>query len=216
MPSLKYLSRITTPDFHRLAIYMVVYALVSHELAHVIRGHIDFLDSLPRADTSRLLEGRKLCEVDADKWGSYVLAVEVGTQAAGLSESMAGSQAAMHDIALDMLTVLGAGLYRCYSLYNQLGTQYPSLYPHPLLRAANVALGAADNFSPAKGREQVRQRLASVLTGMARAEAFAAAAADLPQKAWDIGAELVSFERKFATRLKTFGAELGPFSPARY
>jgi hypothetical protein len=69
MPKLKYLSRLVEADFRRLANYMTVYAVACHEFAHIFRGHIDFLDSLPRTDPSRLLEGRKLCEVDADQWG---------------------------------------------------------------------------------------------------------------------------------------------------
>jgi len=216
MPRMKYLSRLVDADFRRLAVYMSVYAITCHELAHIFRGHIDFLESLPRTDSSRMLEGRKLCEVDADRWGAFVLAGKVQMQASGISQQMLRSQVAVHDIALEILTMLGAGLYRCYSLYNQVGTEHPSLYPHPFLRVANVTIGAADNLGLADGLGQVRQRLASVLTGMACAEEFAAQSTDLPQKAWDVASELIGFERKFRARLDAFSAELAPFSPARY
>jgi hypothetical protein len=51
----------------------------------------------------------------------FVLAMNIGT--------------ARDDIALEILTMLGAGLYRCNSLYNQVGTKYRSFYPlNPLTR----------------------------------------------------------------------------------
>jgi hypothetical protein len=216
MPRLKYLSRLVEADFRRLAVYMTVYAIACHEFAHIFRGHLDFMDSLPRTDPSRLLEGRKLCEVDADKWGSFVLAGKVQMQASGISQQMRGSQAARDDIALEILTMLGAGLYRCNSLYNQVGTKPLSFYPHPFLRVANVTIGAADNLSPANRFDQIRQRLVSVLVGMARAEEFATKSAELPQKAWDVATELIAFEKEFRARLEAFSVELAPFSPARY
>jgi hypothetical protein len=216
MPRLKYLSRLIEADFWRLAVYMTVYAIACHECAHIFRGHLDFLDSLPRTDPSRLLEGRKLCEVDADKWGSFVLAGKVQMQASDISQQMRGSQTGKDDIALEILTTLGAGLYRCNSLYNQVGTEHPSFYPHPFLRVANVTIGAADNLSPANGFDQIRQRLVSVLIGMERAEEFATKSGDLPQKAWDVATELIAFEKKFRARLEAFSVELAPFSPARY
>jgi hypothetical protein len=216
LPELKFLNTLDIRNVTRIAVELGAFAIAAHEIAHIMRGHFGLQDSLLDEPQEMQVEYRKLLEVDADKWGAYLLAGQVMAMARKLMPIPIQLPYVLDMVAFELISVLAVSLYRCNSLYNQIGTKLPTLYPHPLLRAANIAIGAADNFSKNEDPEHVRRRLLSALLGLANADEFGGRSMDLPQKAWDIGKELVKFEASYNERLKALAQELVPHSPSRY
>lgn len=214
LPKLKYLKRLDSRDFQRLCTYLAIFNAASHEFAHIVRGHLSWRDAVARATPDKLEDCRKLCEVDADRCGSFILAGQIAMHSTSLSQSMYGSLRMADKIALDLINVLSITLYRCFSIYNQLGLKQSSYYPHPLLRVINMAIGVADNFSKSNSSTEIRDRLVTVLRGVELAEEYASKSGDLPQKGWDFAGEIIAFQEKFSAKLDNLAKTLAPFSPA--
>lgn len=214
LPKLKYLKRLDRRDFQRLCTYLAIFNAASHEFAHIVRGHLSWRDAVARKNPDEVEDCRKLCEVDADRCGSFILAGQISMHSKSLSHSMYGSLSMANEIALDLINVLSITLYRCFSIYNQLGLKQPSYYPHPLLRVINIAIGVADNFSKSNSSTEIRDRLVTVLRGVELAEEYAFKSGDLPQKGWDFAREIITFQEKFSEKLDKLAKTLAPFSPA--
>lgn len=134
-----HLSMLNPDDLSRLAAYQLTFALVYHELAHIFRGHLGFTNSSElRSEINHaahvVLWRLAIAEADADRWSSVLLAGNVVSTARELSTAF-WRRTNEELIAHELLLIAAACLYRQFARFNRHGFLYPSVYPHPLLRA---------------------------------------------------------------------------------
>jgi hypothetical protein len=151
-----------------------------------------------------------MCEVDADKWSSFLLAGVVRTQANELSaHSHIPFEVAVHDV----LALTSSCLYRWYAHFNTNAVRPPTYYPNPLLRALRVAIGASDNIDRGQTSPQIAlARASAALSGLAAGETVVGRLAGPPQREFDLGSELISFEAKYNSALAELDKKLLRFT----
>jgi len=181
---------------------------------HIIRGHFGYrLEGINISEEESAYR-KKICEVDADKWSSYVLGGEILSHSKLIAQVLIGNEKSYPLIATELLEILSIALYRCFAVYNHPTVRYSSLYPHPLIRATRIAVSAGDNIE--RGDIDINtifSRLNSVLNGLAYAEENIEKEFGVHQKSWDLGAELVAFESNYSSALKDLEKNLIPFVP---
>ncbi|MCU7934913.1 MAG: hypothetical protein KZQ99_08545 [Candidatus Thiodiazotropha sp. (ex Dulcina madagascariensis)] len=209
-----YMCKINSADFYRLAAQMTISALAYHEIVHIIKGHNGYINAGIRISDHERDSRKKICEVDADQWCSYLLGGDLLQSAKQLSHALFNTEKIHQSITIELLEVLSVGLYRTLAIFNHPDITPSSLYPHPLLRATRIAVGTADNIETSESVSySTTKRLISVLNGLAYAEKYIKSENGITQKDWYIGQELMDFEHKYEGLLNQLQKELVPFIP---
>jgi hypothetical protein len=215
----KSLAAVHPDDFIRLAAYQLAFALAYHEVAHIYRGHIGFKNSPElHSETNHAahvaLWRAAMAEADADRWSSVLLAGNAISTARELRAAFLHRENE-ELIAHELLLVAAACLYRQFARFNVFGFPYPTIYPHPLLRATSVAIGALDNLRRTDTPSPLLlQGFRKVITGLAEAEQSTQQSDPFQQK-WDIARELQAFNERYEEPLKSIGERLKEHSPER-
>ena len=200
------LNRLRDADVLRLATYVITRAILFHEIAHIVRGHFPYLDRIKTEARTDSNAQRALCEVDADKWSSYVLAGDLWTHAKNLA-----LQASIPlEIAVqELLAFTASCLYRWYAHFNTSVFTAPTCYPHPLLRALRIAIGAADNIDRGETPPELAlARASAALGGLSAGEIVVGRLTWPPQRDFDLGAEVIAFDVKYSSALTKLSRDL--------
>jgi hypothetical protein len=209
-----YVHNLPLPDLYILAAQITINALAYHEIAHIIRGHLSYYKDGKNISNQEGFSRKELCEVDADKWSSYLLGGDVLSLSKGIASHFFGVEQLFSPVASEILEILAISLYRCFAVYNHQAVKPSTLYPHPLIRAIRVAVGAADNLETSSVEPSIAlARLSSILSGLSYAEDYINDTLNLPQREWDIGKEIINFEANYSDELKNLEHVLPPFFP---
>ncbi|MCU7841847.1 MAG: hypothetical protein KZQ94_21035 [Candidatus Thiodiazotropha sp. (ex Troendleina suluensis)] len=209
-----HLRNVNRQDFYRLAIQMAISAVAYHEVAHIVRGHNGYIYAGKLISDEIEIARRKICEVDADKWCSFLLGGDILQNAKHLSLALYNTEKIYPHVAKELFEVLSVGLYRYLAVYNHPESRPSTLYPHPLIRTMRIAIGASDNLETNQlVPSDALNRLTSVLNGLIIAEEYIEGPYGFLQRNWDLGEELMNFEKKYEKQLEELHKELIPFVP---
>jgi hypothetical protein len=185
-------------DLTALAVSLTVATILYHEVAHVFRFHLPYLTARRASEPTALPTLVGLCEVDADKWCSYLIAPELLAQAKGVHEAL-GLVVPIESVLSEVLILYGIALYLWFAFFNQTVFPKMSIYPHPLIRATRIAIGAADNIPPTTtDKAHLINRAHSVLAGLAAVEQSMLGSVSSKQHPFDLADELAAINAKFA------------------
>lgn len=185
-------------DVLTLAVSLILCTLLYHELAHVVRFHLPYKAECSDDIHQNMDELKGMCEVDADKWSSYLIAPELSAQAAGIRRALAKASDTEH-ILREVLCLYALVLHLWFSFFNKTTFRIPSFYPHPLIRSTRIAVGAADNIDRTLIAPHLSiERAAFVLQGLASIEELLLSKADIAQKPFDLADEMRAIETRFA------------------
>lgn len=211
-----------TDEFVLFAQYIAMIYLSFHEIAHVFRGHLNYLPRKSEALNSLLeinaipvggsaqIRRRYLCECDADTVAGKLLGTELLEKAKFLEE--AGFTAMGYkEIFSDLAFVATATLMVTFSLTEHWGAGKSHYYPVPPIRASIVvaqALQEAENiidFPKAK---------AQMDKGLLAAHRFSQSVG-LSKQAFNLRSEYAGWLSRDLPELQKFGRTLVPFSPCK-
>lgn len=192
------LRKLHVDDLTALAVSLTVATILYHEVAHVFRFHLPYLTERKVAEPSALPTLTGLCEADADKWCSYLIAPELLAQAKGIHEALK-SFVPIESVLREVLTLYGIALHVWFAFFNQSVFPKSSIYPHPLIRSTRITIGAADNIPLATTEKpHVMDRAISVLNGLAAAEQAMLCSTGSMQHPFDLAKELIAVNARFA------------------
>lgn len=191
------LRKFNQDDVLTLAISLIVCTLLYHEVAHVFRFHFPYkVEAEDKRQDMSEIQG--MCEVDADKWSSYLIAPEISAQAGGIWRAL-GKTAGLENILREVLCLYALALHLWFGFFNKATFNIQTFYPHPLIRSTRIAIGAADNID----RNSVNPHLAIgratfVLQGLASVEQLLLSKSGTPQRQFDLADEMRVIEARFA------------------
>ena len=192
------LHRLHIDDLTALAASLTIATILYHEVAHVFRFHLPYLTERKAAEPISLPTLTGLCEADADKWCSYLIAPELLAQAKGIHEALR-LFVPIESVLREVLTLYGIALHVWFAFFNQNTFPKSSIYPHPLIRSTRITIGAADNIPMTPTEEpHTMDRALSVLNGLAAVEQAMMRSAGSNQHPFDLAEELVAVNAKFA------------------
>lgn len=197
-------------DVLTIAISLILCTLLYHELAHVVRFHLPYKISCAGEMNRNMEEIKGMCEVDADKWCSYLIAPEISSQAAGIKCAIANVlNMEQEHILREVLSLYGLVLHLWFSFFNKTMFRISSFYPHPLIRSTRIAVGAADNIDRKLIAPHLAiERAAFVLEGLASIEELLLSKAGIDQKPFDLADEMSAIETRFDEVSRVLDPEL--------
>lgn len=164
------LRRLHVDDLTNLAVSLVIATILYHEVAHIVRFYLPYLTECKANEPAKLSVLTGLCEAEADKWCSYLIAPDLLAQAKGINTTL-GLSLSIELVLREVLALYGVALHLWFSLFNQDIFPKSSIYPHPLIRSTRITIGAAYNI-PALTAETPHaiNRACAVLDGLAAVE----------------------------------------------
>lgn len=201
--------KLRAEDVTALAVSLTLMTILYHEVAHVSRFHLPYLVEKERDDPVGLPTARGLCEADADKWASYLIAPELLAQANGIRRSLI--LPVSEEIVLrEVLTLYGIALHLWFTFYNQMDLPISSIYPHPLIRSTRIAIGVVDNLPT--DRETVESiaidRAASILHGLTAVELTPQRSESTQQHPFELSQELNDINDRYFDIQRTLNPAL--------
>lgn len=191
------LSRLHADDLTALAVSLTLATILYHEVAHVIRFHLPYLTERNEVEPNSLPTIRGLCEVDADKWCSYLIAPDLLAQANGIHDALM-LPVPVESVLREVLTLYGVALHLWFSFFNQSIFPTSSIYPHPLIRSTRITIGAADNIPSGETTDYSSiDRSIYILDGLSAVEHFTLHPDGSEQRPFDLASELNSINLKF-------------------
>lgn len=192
------LRRLHVDNLTALAVSLTIATILYHEVAHVVRFHLPYLTERKAAEPTSLPTLTGLCETDADKWCSYLIAPDLLAQAKGIHENLR-LFVPIESVLREVLTLYGIAIHVWFAFFNQNAFPKSSIYPHPLIRSTRITIGAADNIPTATtGEPHAMDRARSVLNGLAAVEEAMLRAAGSTQHPFDLAEELIAINARFA------------------
>ena len=192
------LRRLHVDDLTALAVSLTIATVLYHEVAHVFRFHLPYLTERKAAEPTSLPALTGLCEADADKWCSYLIAPELLAQAKGIHGALK-LFVPIESVLREVLTLYGIALHVWFAFFNQNAFSKSAIYPHPLIRSTRITIGAADNIPITTTEEpHAMDRALSVLNGLAAVEQAMMCPASSKQHPFDLAEELIAVNAKFA------------------
>jgi hypothetical protein len=202
------LRRLHVEDLTALAVSLIMATILYHEVAHVFRFHLPYLIERKAIEPTALPTLTGLCEADADKWCSYLIAPELSAQAKGIHEALR-LFVPIEAVLREVLTLYGIALHVWFAFFNQNVFPKSSIYPHPLIRSTRITIGAADNIpSTMIEKSNAMDRAISVLNGLAAVEQAMLCSAGSKQHSFDLAEELTAINAKFAEIERVLDPEL--------
>lgn len=191
------LTKLHFDDLTALATSLTLATILYHEVAHVMRFHLPYLTERKEVEATSLPKLRGLCEADADKWCSYLIAPDLLAQAIGIREALKLS-VPVEDVLHEVLTLYGVALHLWFAFFNQKTFALSSIYPHPLIRSTRITIGAADNIPLEKDNIQCALgRAANVLDGLTAVEEISLRTDESRQHPFDLAKELNAINTRF-------------------
>ena len=188
--------RLCESELTALAVALTMGTIFYHEVAHIVRFHLPFLQERERTDLGEFNSWRNLCEVDADKWSSFLLAPEFLSQAKGIAKAF-NIRETEESLIHELLVLYGVVLHVWFAFFNQKRFHISSLYPHPLIRSTRIAIGVADNIPAVSNQERIH-RASAVLKGLSVLEKANSLIAET-QHPFELGRELNAINEKYQT-----------------
>lgn len=191
------LRRLHADDLTNLAVSLVMATILYHEVAHIVRFHLPYLTECKANEPAKLSVLTGLCEAEADKWCSYLIAPDLLAQAKGIHTTL-GLSLSIELVLREVLALYGVALHLWFSLFNQDIFPKSSIYPHPLIRSTRITIGAADNI-PALTAETPHaiNRACAVLDGLAAVEQASMRSTGSKQHPFDLAEEMIAINEKY-------------------
>lgn len=191
------LRKINQDDVLTLAISLIFCTLLYHELAHVFRFHFPYKTEAEDKQQD-MNEVQGMCEVDADKWSSYLIAPEISLHAAGIWRAL-GKFTSIENIVREVLCLYALALHLWFGFFNKKIFNIQTFYPHPLIRSTRIAIGASDNIDrDSSDISRAIERATFVLQGLASVEQLLLSDPSACQKPFDLADEMRAMEARFA------------------
>ncbi|CAK1712264.1 Peptidase U49-like protein [Vibrio crassostreae] len=203
------LSKMHVEDISALAVSLTLATILFHEVAHVTRFHLPYLVEKERAEPESLQNARGLCEVDADKWASYLIAPDLLAQAQGIHKALM-LPVSIETVLREVLTLYGIALHLWFTFNNEITFRKSSIYPHPLIRSTRITVGAADNIpTESEKMEPIAiERTISILDGLNTVEKTRLRSEGAMQHPFELSQELYSINDKFSALESILNPEL--------
>ncbi|MBV1872417.1 MAG: hypothetical protein KUG83_07705 [Gammaproteobacteria bacterium] len=191
------LSRLHVEDLTALAVSLTLATILYHEVAHVTRFHLPYLTECKETDPSSLPAMRGLCEADADKLCSYLIAPDLLAQAKGIHEALKLTES-VESVLREVLILYAVALHLWFTFFNQRALPKASIYPHPLIRSTRITIGAVDNMQTAAIMEPCGiDRVFFILNGLDTVERSALRTGCVAQHSFDLATELNAINTRF-------------------
>jgi len=192
------LSKLHPDDLTSLAVSLTLATVLYHEVAHIVRFHRPHLVELERDDPDSLVTVKGMCEADADKWASYMIAPDLLAQAKGIKNALQ-LPISVEAVLREVLILYGAALHLWFAFFNQ--SDYfskSSIYPHPLIRSTRITIGAVDNL-PDDGaiNSNSLDLVHHILNGLGLAENSSLRSASSKQHSFDLADEMNAINEKY-------------------
>ncbi|HHJ18394.1 MAG TPA: hypothetical protein ENJ84_00965 [Gammaproteobacteria bacterium] len=205
---IKALRKLHVDDLEDLTVSLTLATILYHEVAHVNRFHLPYLAECKENSPESLPSARGLCEADADKWASFIIAPDLMAQAEGIHRTLMLSSPVEATLR-EVLTLYGIGLHVWFSFFNQKDFPISSIYPHPLIRSTRITIGAADNIPGESASDSiVLDRALAVLDGLSAVEQSMERLQDSNQHPFDLTSEMNAINEKFTGIEKTLNSGL--------
>lgn len=157
------LKNVSTADLYRISMWSISKSIMYHELAHVLRGHLDFLideniinanneyTELPitggnlrytdEIDRISVNEKIRLCENDADAHAARLFSVNAFTFAKNINTEK------KQDVYIGVYSLIIFSSHILFSIFDQTSRGNESKYPQPAIRSAIYASQFSANYS---------------------------------------------------------------------
>jgi len=203
------LTKLHIDDISALAVSLTLATILYHEVAHVTRFHLPYLVEKEREEPESLQSARGLCEVDADKWASYLIAPDLLAQAKGIQKALM-LPVPIETVLREVLTLYGIALHLWFTYNNEINFRKSSIYPHPLIRSTRITVGAADNIpTESEGMDPIAiERTISILNGLNAVEKTHLRSEGAMQHPFELSQELFSMNDKFSALESILNPEL--------
>lgn len=163
----------------------------------MVRFHLPYLTEHEEAELTSLPTLTGLCEADADKWCSYLIAPDLLAQAKGIRKALMFS-VPIESVLREVLALYGTALHLWFAFFNQSTFPKSSFYPHPLIRSTRITIGAADNIPAAATVEPYAiDRSLSILNGLAAVEKSTLCSESSKQHPFDLAEEMNAINARF-------------------
>ena len=193
-------------DLINFAITSVLATILHHESAHIVKFHFPFLLECKCADPNTFARFQALCEIDADKLASQLISIQLLDFAKGVADAC-GLPNCVDSVLNEVYVLYAVALHIWFSVFNRMPMPKASIYPHPLIRAARIAVGAADNDPSASNDLALTfSRGMYVLKGLANADEKISRSRSFEQRPFDLFDEMTLLNKKF----EPLFAELDP------
>jgi len=193
------LPKLHVDDLSALAVSITLATILYHEVAHVTRFHLPYLVEKKKEGLESLSNAKRLCEVDADKWASYLIAPELLAQARGINSAL--KLRVPEEIVLrEVLTLYGIALHLWFAFDNHITLKKSSIYPHPLIRSTRITIGAADNIPTNSDviESLSIERSISILNGLSAVENTHLRSIAAQQHSFELSKELFDINEKYS------------------
>jgi len=194
------LSKLHIDDIYALAVSLTLASILYHEVTHVTRFHLPYLVEKKQEGVDAWKSAIKMCEVDADKWASYLIAPELLAQAKGIRSALRLA-VPVEIILREVLTLYGVAMHLWFTFNNESSFPRSSIYPHPLIRSTRMTIGAADNIPTETGdMEQFAiERAINILDGLNAVENTHLRNKNANQHPFDLAKEIFSINEKLSS-----------------